>query len=237
MTTSLEIFLDRLQTTTTLDQVQRLVFGLRDDYAVEHAIYHVVGNTGDEYGALTYDPAWVGHYIDNQYFRIDPVVTEGLKSHGPIDWRRLDWSGRAARGLIGEAVSEGVGKQGYSIPIRGANGQIALFSATSFDRDTQWDRFGAQNLNDLVLAGYYIHQRAAEIMGAGGDGPVAPLSPRERDVLTLLAIGRSRAEAAEALQISEHTLRVYVDTARMKLGARNTIHAVAAAMTQGLILP
>ena len=36
--------------------------------------------------------------------------------------------------------------------------------------------------------------------------------------------------------ISEHTLRVYIESARHKLGAINTIHAVARALTLGLII-
>jgi DNA-binding CsgD family transcriptional regulator len=41
---------------------------------------------------------------------------------------------------------------------------------------------------------------------------------------------------AESLSISEHTLRVYIESARFKLGALNTTHAVARAMSRGLIV-
>ena len=54
--------------------------------------------------------------------------------------------------------------------------------------------------------------------------------------MTLLAIGYSRAQVADTLSISEHTLRVYIESARFKLGAMNTTHAVARAMQQGLIV-
>ena len=62
------------------------------------------------------------------------------------------------------------------------------------------------------------------------------LSPREIDAMTLLAMGYSRAQVAETLSISEHTLRVYIESARFKLGALNTTHAVARAMSRGLIV-
>lgn len=54
--------------------------------------------------------------------------------------------------------------------------------------------------------------------------------------MTMLAIGLSRAQAADKLSISEHTLRVYVESARFKLGALNTTHAVARALSRGLIV-
>ncbi len=38
------------------------------------------------------------------------------------------------------------------------------------------------------------------------------------------------------LSISEHTLRAYIESARFKLGALNTTHAVARALSEGLIV-
>ena len=66
--------------------------------------------------------------------------------------------------------------------------------------------------------------------------PVKPLSGREIDVLTYLAMGYSRSQVAQTLTISEHTLRAYVESARFKLGASNTMHAVARAVSEGLIV-
>ena len=52
----------------------------------------------------------------------------------------------------------------------------------------------------------------------------------------MLAMGYSRAKAAESLSISEHTLRVYIESARFKLAAMNTTHAVARALASGLLV-
>ncbi|KEJ89760.1 hypothetical protein DSW25_05935 [Sulfitobacter donghicola DSW-25 = KCTC 12864 = JCM 14565] len=49
-------------------------------------------------------------------------------------------------------------------------------------------------------------------------------------------MGYSRAQVANSLAISEHTLRVYIESARFKLGALNTTHAVARALSRGLIV-
>jgi hypothetical protein len=38
------------------------------------------------------------------------------------------------------------------------------------------------------------------------------------------------------LSISEHTLRAYIESARFKLGALNTTHAVAKALSEGFIV-
>ncbi|GLQ25740.1 hypothetical protein GCM10007927_05430 [Sulfitobacter pacificus] len=54
--------------------------------------------------------------------------------------------------------------------------------------------------------------------------------------MTLLAIGYSRVQVAVSLSISEHALRLYIGSARFKLGASNTTHAVARVLSQGLIV-
>ncbi|MBD3625980.1 MAG: LuxR family transcriptional regulator [Rhodobacteraceae bacterium] len=235
--TWVQSFLDRLESTTSLESVQSLIESVRDELGVAHAVYHLVGGTGREYGAMTYDPDWVEHYKSERYFNVDPVVLGALRTTAPLDWQALDWTDRASRTLLGEAVAGGVGKQGISVPIRGVGGQMAMFSVTSYENGASWGRFGCQHVPNLVLAGNYIHQQAARIMGADQLAASPDLSPRERDVLTFLAVGHSRAAAADKLGISEHTLRAYLDTARLKLGAQNTTHAVALAMTRGLLLP
>lgn len=60
-----------------------------------------------------------------------------------------------------------------------------------------------------------------------------PLSERERQVLRLAADGRSGAEIAEALRLSEGTVRNYLSEAISKLGARNRIEAARIARARG----
>lgn len=55
-----------------------------------------------------------------------------------------------------------------------------------------------------------------------------PLSPRERQVLVLLASGYSRPEIAEELGVTAHTVKSHLKRAYLKLGARNQIEAINA---------
>ena len=87
----------------------------------------------------------------------------------------------------------------------------------------------------MILASHYVNQKALELELGSDEDDIVSLSPRETDALTLLALGFSRAQAANSLSISEHTLRVYIESARFKLAAMNTTHAVARAMNQGLL--
>ena len=237
MAAVLEQFIEGLQRASTLDHVQASVLEFRELYEVEHVVYHSVNASGGQYAALTYSDTWVERYFSEEYERIDPVVVGCYQRFHPVDWRRLDWSGKVSRDFMDEAKDAGVGNQGYTVPIRGPSGQFALFTVSHNATDAKWTRFTEAHTRDLILAAHYLNQKALEIERGGAERtPARALSPRERDALTLLALGYSRAQAAESLEISEHTLRVYIEGARYKLGAMNTTQAVALALAQGRLV-
>jgi DNA-binding CsgD family transcriptional regulator/tetratricopeptide (TPR) repeat protein len=61
------------------------------------------------------------------------------------------------------------------------------------------------------------------------------LTPREREVLELLAVGRSDGEIAERLFISKKTASVHVATIKGKLGARSRVEIARDAIGLGII--
>jgi len=62
-----------------------------------------------------------------------------------------------------------------------------------------------------------------------------PLSPREREVLRLVAAGRTNSEIAQRLGVGVETAKGLVERTFRKLGARRRAEAVAAAYERGLL--
>jgi DNA-binding CsgD family transcriptional regulator len=90
----------------------------------------------------------------------------------------------------------------------------------------------------VVAAGFMISE-AEELRGfseAPGTDDEIVLTPREGEVLGLLAHGASNKSIARALYISVHTAKFHVASVLAKLGARNRSDAVAIGIRRGLIL-
>jgi DNA-binding NarL/FixJ family response regulator len=90
---------------------------------------------------------------------------------------------------------------------------------------------------DTVAAARASGVDAAAILVAPRDeAPVPePLTPREREVLELLAEGLPNKEIAGRLGVSDQTVKFHVAALSGKLGAANRTDAVRRAVRQGLI--
>jgi DNA-binding NarL/FixJ family response regulator len=65
---------------------------------------------------------------------------------------------------------------------------------------------------------------------------VPALTPREREILTMLAEGLPNKMIASRLGISDHTVKTHLEAVFDKLGASNRAEAVARAVRTGLLL-
>jgi len=70
---------------------------------------------------------------------------------------------------------------------------------------------------------------------AASTSDAPPLSPRELEIVELVALGYSGPEIAQKLHISHETVRTHVRNAMVKTGARSRAHLVAKALADGAI--
>lgn len=74
-----------------------------------------------------------------------------------------------------------------------------------------------------------------QVSGHDASPTIEGLTPREVDVLALMAQGLQNKEIAQQLVISERTVKFHVSSILSKLGAGNRTEAVTIAVQQGLI--
>lgn len=96
------------------------------------------------------------------------------------------------------------------------------------------DFFGAVSGKEGMLqsAGMVFHQLSIGEIRRHQVG-AQPLSPRERDCMSYLALGLRSTRIAEKMSISEVTVEMHLRNARKKLRAATTAQAIARAMTFG----
>jgi DNA-binding NarL/FixJ family response regulator len=137
-------------------------------------------------------------------------------------------------------------------------GVCEVLVLTTFDLDDYVDSALAAGAAGFLLKSVDAPALLAAVRAvAGGDGVLAPevtrrvisrlvpqrpgppagladLTPREREVLACLGRGRSNAEIARALAITEATTKTHVSRVLTKLGLRSRAQAAVAAHAAGL---
>ena len=129
---------------------------------------------------------------------------------------------------------------------------IRIVVFTAFDRDEQIVRAIRAGAEGYLLKGTPREEvfRAIRVVHAGGSliepmaaskllrelrGDREPLTPREGEVLRLVAEGLSNREIARRLFVSERTAKFHVGSLLAKLGAANRTQAVALARERGVL--
>ncbi|MEV0291517.1 MULTISPECIES: LuxR C-terminal-related transcriptional regulator [unclassified Kribbella] len=146
----------------------------------------------------------------------------------------------SARQFLEDAVDALAGNAGYEI----GRARVDLAAVLAGDGRIKDARLQIETaLVDLrqlgargeVARAEALLERLAPVKQPGrGTGPMSGLSPRERQILTLVAEGLTNHQIAERLVLSEHTVHRHVTSILRKLGLPSRAAAAAAAARHGL---
>ncbi|MFQ5997421.1 MAG: LuxR C-terminal-related transcriptional regulator [Dehalococcoidales bacterium] len=93
-----------------------------------------------------------------------------------------------------------------------------------------------ENLTDRPKLAEQVLQQFQELsLRSETEGFIAPLTPREREILSYIAQGYLNKQIAAELDISEQTIKNHVTSILRKLNANARTEAVVVAIKQGLI--
>lgn len=189
--------------------------------------------SGETEAFTNYPDEWQEIYLANDYQKLDPVITTAKRGLKPFYWSAtpLQWASTTEeREFYKEARTYGI-VSGLSIPIRIGFNHTAILTLAShlpnFKGKGTIDDIQAVTATTLVYA-------ALRVRVPWSKAPVH-LSRREKQCLNWAALGKSMALTADILEISQNTVRYYLEVAKVKLGAHNTMHAVYLAARLDLI--
>jgi DNA-binding CsgD family transcriptional regulator len=210
---------------------------LRDLLNIDHLVYHSsklgASPSVDPYIRLTYPASWIKRYLQMGYVDIDPVVREGFLRVLPFDWSELKIETAAEGSFLADAFAHGVGPRGFSIPVQNKHGHRALFSISSSRSEEEWMDYLKSTQPTLVEIANRVHRRVIDEV-FGDDRP--HLTMRELECLRWIARGKDTSEIAMILNISPHTARYYLKSARYKLDSVSSAQALSKAVKLGLLI-
>ena len=122
--------------------------------------------------------------------------------------------------------------------VRGLRAGARGYLLKDTDRNVLYDAIRAAARGESLLPSTVVDKMVAHLADGGrGSQPVQAesLSPRETQVLALLAQGAANKQIARQLEISERTVKAHVTGILNKLGASSRTEAVAIAMRSGLL--
>lgn len=178
-----------------------------------------------EFYVSAYPAPWVELYTSRRYALFDPVLLWCRFNQGVTRWSDIEFSAlRSVSNIVMEQAQSFGLRYGGAAALCGDAGRVvkSLLCGARDDRE----------LDDAELAD--LHSILVEIMGAVGQH--AGLSEAELEMLRDLGMGLTHNEIADARMISPATVKKRLERARVILGARNGVHAVAIAAKRGLIL-
>jgi PAS domain S-box-containing protein len=157
---------------------------------------------------------------------VDDFLTPGMRKRLDHVWRAFREGGGHAGPFELNSQAAEAHEVNLSVVANVLPGRhLLILSATESDPDKvdapQQVQPGVQARSHRVNSGARF----------GRGGP----TPREREVLGLLAAGATDEQIAEMLELSPATVQTHVRNAKAKLGARTRAQAVAMALQHGMI--
>lgn len=168
-------------------------------------------------------------YDQNRFLQTSPVL-QRLRSHTvPFQFSTEDVASERKDDRAKDLMARFGITTGAVFPVADISGRRAAVSMFG-----DGPQFNITQMMELAYIATHLYERIAEIRDDSSKTS-NNLSEREIDCLTWTAAGKTSAEIANILDLSEHTVNHYLNRATKKLMTVNRTQAVAKAIRTGLI--
>lgn len=177
-----------------------------------------------------YPSGWNQKYETCDYAAQDPLLKHCSLSVLPILWNEDAFS--SFPGFWEEKQSYGM-CHGWSQSVHDNSGFFSMLSLTRSHRSISSSEFYKKAGHFIWLAHALHSVVAKKLLPTAHFHHQGRLSTRETEVLKWSAKGKTAADIATILSLSERTVNYHVDSAKKKLGVTNKISAVVHAAKKG----
>lgn len=186
-----------------------------------------------QYTVITNWPAELLHQYDHEGLLSRSNVLRNLRQASTPFFVDDDFIKNGHEETRGKFISELFGKFGMTkslwCPVQDGSGQRG---AISFHGEAL--EFSQRCIAEIAYVSAHVYSRLAYVRSLDARIP-GTLTDREIDCLNWTAAGKTSAEIADILNLSEHTVNHYLNRATKKLDTVNRTQAVAKALRVGLI--
>lgn len=237
----------RLAAATTLEEVGAEIEAIASACGARWHVKH--------YGLLSYDAqsynntmfraapiclhnfpdAWSERYHVEGLYRVDPVARRCFRDVLPVLWHVAEAEADDAGRIFFDWAREHGLQAGITVPVHAQNGEFGALGL-AYDQDTPDIRAHIEAIQtELHLLAFHIRASMKRVLSAAvSTTSKIHLTPREQEILTWTASGKTTWEIGQILAISERTAKQHLGAVIRKLGVQNKYHAVAEAVARGL---
>ncbi len=205
-------------------------------FRLQAVAYHHLPQLGSSDGvgvnviSVGFPKELVDQFESQNLIGVDPSIRQVMSGTRAYWWRELEYASPPSAKEMEylEAASVAV-DEGLMLPVfgpNGRNGYVSLgFGKTRPDMD-------ATDIALLQSCCQFAHLQYCALLQVELPRPVK-LSPREKEVLSWVAQGKSNGVVAEILDIAESTVITHLERSYRKLGVDNRVTAALRALSVG----
>lgn len=166
---------------------------------------------------------WSTHYFENNLVTHDPCASLCLRTNQLFSWRSVALRSLADNENAVMKSAEAFGlKDGFCLPLHGASGQVGVISLAG-KRIERWS-----SLRSVIeSSGFCAYQK---ILRLREESTHPVLTKRQAEICDWIATGKTAAETATILGITEATVERHLRDTRERLGTVNRVQTIVAAI-------
>jgi LuxR family quorum sensing-dependent transcriptional regulator len=234
-------FIESAARAETLEGLDALLKATLADFGVHH--YTMMTLADQKNGGRVPTPLsratpkeWSERYRERGYYNFDPVIHAVINRPSAFTWTELDHRkfSSASETVFNEGCDILKANSSFVVPTHDARGFAGFVSLFFSDREPDEGMRRA-----LKLLAVYALERAKELHGLGaaeaGPETQCPLTPRQREVLSFMALGKTDWEIAAILGIAEKTANQHIEDAKKRINVATRAQAAAVAVHRGWV--